>query len=86
MKKVSFIIISIVVFVLLSACGAAPTVNNNTAKKTSYELAQLPLPSSTELIEAVKMEIFQVGEDAETDSALFDVGYGYVGGQRVYEK
>lgn len=33
-------------------------------------------------IEAAKMEIFQVGEDAETDSALFDVGYEYIGGQK----
>ena len=53
MKKVSVIIILIVVFALLSACGSAPIVNNNTAKKTAYELAQLPLPSSTELIETV---------------------------------
>lgn len=53
MKKVSVIIILIVVFALLPACGAVPIVNNNTAKKIAYELAQLPLPSSTELIETV---------------------------------
>ena len=34
------------------------------------------------LIEAEKMEIFQVGIEAEINSAIFDVGYEYVGGQK----
>lgn len=51
--KVSAIFILMVVFALLSACGAAPIVNNNSARKTAYELAQLPLPDSTEHIETV---------------------------------
>ena len=33
-------------------------------------------------IEAEKMNIFQVGIDAEINAAIFDVGYGYVGGQK----
>lgn len=33
-------------------------------------------------IEAEKMEIFQVGIGAEINSALFDVGYEYVGNQK----
>lgn len=33
------------------------------------------------LIEAEKMEIFQVGIGAEINSAVFDVGYEYVGNQ-----
>lgn len=32
-------------------------------------------------IEAAKMEIFQVGLGAEMNSAIFDVGYEYIGGQ-----
>ncbi|MCM1186023.1 MAG: hypothetical protein NC251_03065 [Lachnoclostridium sp.] len=32
-------------------------------------------------IEAAKMEIFQVGADAEINAAIFDVGYEYIGGQ-----
>lgn len=51
--KVSVIIVLIVVFAFLSVCGVAPIVNNHTAKKTAYELVQLPLPNSTELIETV---------------------------------
>ena len=34
------------------------------------------------LIEAEKMEIFQVGMNAEINSAVFDVGYEYVGDQK----
>ncbi len=33
------------------------------------------------LIEAEKMEVFQVGEGAENNSAVFDVGYEYIGDQ-----
>lgn len=33
-------------------------------------------------IEAEKMEIFQVGIDAEINAAIFDVGYEYVGNQK----
>ncbi len=33
-------------------------------------------------IDAEKMEIFQVGIEAELNAAIFDVGYGYVGGQK----
>ena len=33
-------------------------------------------------IEAEKMEIFHAGTGAEINSALFDVGYEYVGSQR----
>lgn len=33
-------------------------------------------------IEAEKMEIFQVGTGAEINSAIFDVGYEYVGEQK----
>lgn len=33
-------------------------------------------------IEAEKMEIFQVGIDAEINSAVFDVGYEYIGDQK----
>lgn len=33
-------------------------------------------------IEAEKMEIFQVGIGAEINSAVFDVGYEYVGNQK----
>ena len=33
-------------------------------------------------IEAEKMEIFQVGTGAEINSALFDVGYDYIGNQQ----
>lgn len=32
-------------------------------------------------IEAKKLEIFQVGIEAEINAAIFDVGYGYIGGQ-----
>lgn len=32
-------------------------------------------------IEAAKMQIFQVGSDAEINSAIFYVGYEYIGGQ-----
>ncbi len=34
------------------------------------------------LIEAEKMEIFQVGINAEINSAIFDVGYEYIGDQK----
>lgn len=34
------------------------------------------------LIEAKEMEIFQVGTGAENNSAVFDVGYEYIGNQR----
>ena len=34
------------------------------------------------LIEAEKMDIFQVGIDAEINAAIFDVGYEYVGNQK----
>ena len=33
-------------------------------------------------IEAEKMDIFQVGIDAEINAAIFDVGYEYVGNQK----
>lgn len=33
-------------------------------------------------IEAQKMEIFQTGTNAEINSALFDVGYDYIGDQK----
>ncbi len=33
-------------------------------------------------IDAEKMEVFQVGIEAELNAAIFDVGYGYVGGQK----
>ncbi len=33
------------------------------------------------IIEAGSMEIFQVGADADINSAIFDVGYDYIGGR-----
>lgn len=53
MKKVVVIIIVTVALVCLSVLIAAPFVNDHMAKKTAKELADLPLPNNTELIESV---------------------------------
>lgn len=53
MKKVLVIILLNVVIVCLSVLIVAPIVNDNVAKKTANELADLPLPGSTEFIETI---------------------------------
>lgn len=56
MKKIFVIIVSAVALLLLSILIlliAAPFVNDNAAKKTADELADLPLPNNTEFIESI---------------------------------
>lgn len=53
MKKILITVIVIIVTMILSLLAAAPIVNNNMAKKTADELADLPLPDNTEYVEAV---------------------------------
>lgn len=53
MKHIARMIVFTVVIVLLSVLAAAPIVNDHIAKKTAEELADLPLPDSTEFIEMV---------------------------------
>ncbi|MBD5467473.1 MAG: hypothetical protein HDR21_04880 [Lachnospiraceae bacterium] len=53
MKKVVINIVVTVVLICFSFLIAAPIVNDHMAKKTAKELADLPLPNNTELIESV---------------------------------
>lgn len=53
MKKVFVGIILTVALICFSVLIAAPFVNDNVAKKTAKELADLPLPANTEWIESV---------------------------------
>ena len=53
MKKVLVTIVLTVVIIFLSVLIAAPIVNDNMAKKTANELADLPLPNNTEFIESI---------------------------------
>lgn len=53
MKKVLVIVVLTVVIIFFSVLIAAPTVNDNMAEKTANELADIPLPKSTELIESI---------------------------------
>lgn len=53
MKKIVTAVIFLVVILLFSSCIAAPMVNDNVAKKTADQLAELPLPEHTEWIESV---------------------------------
>ena len=53
MKHAACIIAFIAVIAFLSVLTVAPVVNDHIAKKTAEELADLPLPDSTEYIEMV---------------------------------
>lgn len=53
MKKVVINIVVTVVLICFSFLIAAPIVNDHMAKKTAKELADLPLPNNTELLESV---------------------------------
>lgn len=53
MKKVVVIIVVTVALICFSVLIAAPIVNDKVAKKTAKELADLPLPADTELMESV---------------------------------
>lgn len=53
MKKVLVAIVLTVVIIFFSVLIAAPIVNDNMAKKTANEFADLPLPNSTEFIEPI---------------------------------
>ena len=53
MKKVLIFIAAGLVLAILSVLIAAPVINDNISKKTADELACLPLPASTELVETV---------------------------------
>lgn len=53
MKKVFVIIVVTVALICFSVLIAAPIVNDHIAKKTAKELADLPLPADTEVIESV---------------------------------
>lgn len=53
MKKVFVIIVVTVALICCSVLIAAPIVNDHVAKKTAKELADLPLPNNTELLESV---------------------------------
>ncbi|MDE5820370.1 MAG: hypothetical protein K2N41_03720 [Lachnospiraceae bacterium] len=53
MKKGFVIIVTTVALICFSVLIAAPIVNDHMAKKTAKELADLPLPNNTELIESV---------------------------------
>lgn len=53
MKKVLVAIVLAVVIIFLFVLITAPIVNDNVAKKTANELADLPLPNNTEFIESI---------------------------------
>lgn len=53
MKKVLIFIAAGLVLAILSVLIAAPIINDSVSKKTADELACLPLPASTELVETV---------------------------------
>ncbi|MDE6748908.1 MAG: hypothetical protein K2K21_07595 [Lachnospiraceae bacterium] len=53
MKKVLVTIVLTAVIIFISVLVAAPIVNDNMAKKTADELADLPLPDNTECIESI---------------------------------
>ncbi len=53
MKKIFTTMFFIMITAFLSFLIAAPIVNDSIAKKTAAELANLPLPDHTELVESV---------------------------------
>lgn len=53
MKKVLIFIAAGLVLAILSVLIAAPIINDSVSKKIADELAHLPLPASTELVETV---------------------------------
>ena len=53
MKKVFIFLAAGLAIVILSVLIAAPIINDNVSRKTADELACLPLPASTELVETV---------------------------------
>ena len=53
MKQILIIVFFIAIIVSCSALLATPFINDDVSKKTANELADLPLPGNTELIESV---------------------------------
>ena len=53
MKQILIIVFFIAIIVSCSALIATPFINDDVSKKTANELADLPLPGNTELIESV---------------------------------